>query len=237
MKKNNNKLPEPSKGKVGWPWDKSLHQISETILNSKRWPKITIISPSYNQIKYLEETIRSVLLQNYPNLEYIIIDGGSTDGSVEIIKKYEPWLSYWVSEPDKGQTYAIKKGMDRATGDLVNWLNSDDILLPGALIALSNVYLSSHNKDAVYCGHSKRIDDHGNILSISKVHYVNKIDRVLPQAPPLAGGIQASRFLTKQAWDKVGGLRLDLNYTMDSDLVYKCYATGSAFIPDQQPAV
>ena len=87
-------------------------------------------TPSYNQGQFIEETIRSVLLQGYPDLEYIIIDGGSTDHSVEIIRKYEPWLTYWVSERDRGQSHAINKGFCRSTGVLLGWLNSDDVLLP-----------------------------------------------------------------------------------------------------------
>src|SRR6266508_3014703 len=94
-------------------------------LRTARWPKISVITPSFNQACFLETCITSVLSQEYPNLEYIIIDGGSTDGSVEIIKKYEDQITFWISEPDEGQSDAINKGFRKATGEVVAWLNSD----------------------------------------------------------------------------------------------------------------
>jgi len=100
------------------------------------WPRISIVTPSYNQGAFIEETIRSVLLQGYPNLEYIVIDGGSTDETIDVIHRYEKWLTYWVSEEDRGQAHGINKGLARTTGDLFNWINSDDLLLPGALVAI-----------------------------------------------------------------------------------------------------
>jgi glycosyltransferase involved in cell wall biosynthesis len=106
----------------------------------KEYPKISIVTPSYNQGQFIEETILSVFNQNYPNLEYIIIDGGSTDNSVEIIKKYADKLKYWVSEKDRGQAHAIIKGLEYCTGEIFNWLNSDDYLELGALHKIATTF-------------------------------------------------------------------------------------------------
>jgi len=125
-------LPPPPPQKIGWPWTEEVFQFSDTMPDGSLWPRVSVVTPSFNQGQYLEETIRSVLLQGYPNLEYIIIDGGSADNSVEIIRKYERWISFWVSEPDRGQAHAINKGFKKTTGDLLGWINSDDILLPNA---------------------------------------------------------------------------------------------------------
>src|SRR5438105_6022991 len=130
-------LPSPPLGKTDWPWTEDSNQSPGQKNHSNPWPKISIVTPSYNQGQFIEETIRSVLLQGYPDLEYIIIDGGSQDESVEIIKKYEPWLTYWVSEQDRGQSHAINKGFDRSTGLILGWLNSDDVLLPNALATVA----------------------------------------------------------------------------------------------------
>lgn len=130
-------LPPPPSGRTGWPWTEEAAPLLPVTSDGRPWPRITIVTPSYNQAAFLEETIRSVLLQGYPDLEYMIIDGGSTDGSTDIIGRYAPWLAYWVSEPDAGQSDALNKGFSRATGELVNWLNSDDVLLPGGLARLA----------------------------------------------------------------------------------------------------
>lgn len=138
-----NNLPFPFKDKNSWPWkDESQdNKYSKGIL----WPKISIVTPSYNQGHFIEETIRSVLLQRYPNLEYIIIDGGSTDGTVKIIKKYEKWLTYWVSEPDRGQSHAINKGFAKATGEIFAYINSDDYYEPNAFFTIARLFSQNKN--------------------------------------------------------------------------------------------
>src|SRR5881392_2746444 len=119
-------LPAPPRGKTGWPWTAEAPSLPPLLPNCISWPRISIVTPSFNQGQYIEETIRSVLLQGYPNLEYVIIDGGGTDNTGEIIKKYEPWITYWESEKDRGQSHALNKGFKKATGDILAWLCSDD---------------------------------------------------------------------------------------------------------------
>src|SRR4029453_6333928 len=117
-------LPPPPPGRSGWPWTEASPPPPTP--GGKAWPTISIVTPSFNQAEYLEETVRSVLLQGYPNLEYFVLDGGSTDGSVEILRRYDAFLSGWVSERDKGQSDAINRGFARCAGTVVNWLCSDD---------------------------------------------------------------------------------------------------------------
>ena len=141
-------LPPPPPNKTGWPW--TTEDIPSNSIDSSAYPKVTIVTPSYNQAQFLEETIRSVLLQDYPNLEYIVIDGGSKDGSVDIIRKYEPWIAYWVSEVDKGQADAINKGFKKATGEFLGWLNSDDYLYPGAIAKMAKELENNPDVSFVY---------------------------------------------------------------------------------------
>lgn len=126
-------------------------------------PRITVITPSYNQGSYLKATIESVLSQNYPNLEYFVIDGGSNDDSVAVIQQYAPQLSWWVSEKDQGQSHAINKGFERATGDIVTWINSDDLLAPGSLLAAAEHYLQTGSP--WMAGQVDEIDEHGRHVS------------------------------------------------------------------------
>lgn len=177
------------------------------------WPLITIVTPSYNQGKFVEETIRSVLLQGYPNLEYIIIDGGSTDNSVEIIRKYEPWLSCWVSEEDYGQSDAINKGWERSTGEIVAYLNSDDVYTPGVFGEVAQ-YFKSHPECAVVHGLTMVTDEQGNERGVfgSTFDLISSINGCNDSVA------QPSAFIRKGALLNVGLLDVNLHRAMDYDL-------------------
>ena len=146
-------LPPPPPGCEGWPWTQQSDPVPSKPPGGGDWPSVSIVMPSLNQAEYLEEAIRSVLLQRYPNLEFVIRDGGSMDGSVDIIRKYERWISHWVSQPDGGQSAALNAGFDETSGEVFNWLCSDDILYPGALRTVGEAFASDPSADVV-CGNT-----------------------------------------------------------------------------------
>lgn len=122
-----------------------LRIFRETTPDGKPWPKISIVTVSYNMVNYIEDTILSVISQQYPNLEYIVIDGGSKDGTVDIIKKYEEWITYWISEPDNGMYDAIQKGFSKATGEIMAYINSDDKFHYNALFTAAAIFSSEED--------------------------------------------------------------------------------------------
>jgi glycosyltransferase involved in cell wall biosynthesis len=157
-------LPSPPSGKTGWPWTVDCDLLESDVLPQfSKYPRISIVTPSYNQGEFLEETIRSVLLQGYPNLEYIIIDGGSTDATIDIIKKYEPYIAYWVSEPDRGQSHALNKGIQHATGTVLGWQNSDDFYQPNAFRHAITALQQDPTIDVVY-GYVGYVDSHSQFV-------------------------------------------------------------------------
>ena len=175
-------------------------------------PKISIVTPSFNQGKFLEETILSVLHQNYPNLEYIIIDGGSTDDSIEIIRKYADRLSYWVSERDKGQSDALNKGFRRATGEIIGWLNSDDTYLPNCFQYVLEAFNKNQDAESIY-GNFVYTDDTGKILR--KRHVFNKFRYETLLFHDYLG--QPAIFFGRKVLDRIGVLDESLYYAMDWD--------------------
>jgi glycosyltransferase involved in cell wall biosynthesis len=176
-----------------------------------------MVTPSYNQGKFIEETIRSVLLQGYPNLEYIIIDGGSTDSSVEIIKKYEKWLTYWVSEPDRGQSHAINKGFGKASGKIYSWLNSDDYLLKNTLMNISIAYKDSPEAGG-WCGGCLLVDPDNKILGVRWPPRLD-LEGIADWGNNHFG--QPACFFSQKVWRECGPLEEGLHYEMDFDLWLK----------------
>lgn len=179
------------------------------------YPTISIVTPSYNQGQYLEKTILSVLDQDYPHLEYIIIDGGSTDNSVEIIKKYENHLAYWTSEPDRGQCHAINKGFSHATGEIFAWLNSDDYYAAGALRTVAEMFRTNPTVGAVV-GAGEMTD--GTYVTVIPSFYVS-VDALYGWVDRFF--MQPSCFFTKQVWLECGPLEERFNFAMDLDLWIK----------------
>jgi glycosyltransferase involved in cell wall biosynthesis len=204
-------LPLPPAAKQGWPWQVTADTYAKDKL---ALPKITVVTPSYNQGVFLEQTIRSVLLQDYPNLEYLVIDGGSQDESVEIIRKYEPWLTYWVSEPDRGQSHAINKGFARATGEIMCWLNSDDYFAPDTLWTVAEMLDASTGSMALV-GHAVVVFCDGRPSVLVKGRFANRL-RLLKFWKGYQMH-QASIFWRREAFEKVGLLREDLHLIMDFD--------------------
>lgn len=186
-------------------------------------PRISIVTPSYNQGRFIEATIQSVLSQGYPNLEYIIVDGGSTDASVEIIRRYEKDLAYWVSEKDDGAADAIAKGFRRSTGDILAYLNSDDLYLPGTLHAVATSFQQGRS-DVVY-GNTRWIDAGGNPIG-------ERRQTPFTAAGYLYGGFdlqQPAVFWNRQAYEKCGGIDPTYLFTFDTELFVRFVNQGSRF--------
>lgn len=172
-------------------------------------PRISIVTPSFNQAQFLEETICSVLSQDYPQIEYIIIDGGSTDGSVKIIKKYKQHLSGWVSEPDTGQSEAINKGWKMASGDIIAWLNTDDTYCPGAISAVADIF---QNDPETILVHGAANTYGQSLLFTSQPFAMDPYEMIVS-----CGGVttQPSIFFKRTVLDQVGYLNTNLHYIMD----------------------
>ena len=190
---------------------------------SSEWPRISIITPSLNQGQFIEEAIHSVLSQNYPNLEYLVIDGGSTDGSVEIIKKYEKHLSFWVSEKDEGYADAINKGLGKSTGAILGWLNADDRYTKGTFEKAANAFLA-HPESVVVHGNRILIDENGNVTGWSSLPLFDPATSIYTVCSETA-------FWRQSAMDQVGMLNSRLRFAADFEFFCRLYqSSGGKFI-------
>lgn len=215
-------LPPPSPDKKGWPWTTESAQLSDMMPNGRPWPKISIVTPNYNHSEFIEEAIRSVLLQGYPDLEYIVIDGGSTDESIEIIAKYKPWISHIEIGPDNGQAEALKKGFSLARGEILAWLNSDDRYQPNTLRRVAEFFVS-HPKVVFGNGDVNFIDSKGKLI---KKIYAVKPNYLLTANLGVHGWPQQGCFWRRKAYEAAGGIDSSLQFCMDRDLFIRLIKIG-----------
>jgi glycosyltransferase involved in cell wall biosynthesis len=210
-------LPIPHQDRTGWPWTEQTPQLPDRMPDGSPWPRISIVMPSYNQGQFIQETIRSVLLQGYPDIEFIIMDGGSSDDSVEIIKKYSQWLAHWVSEPDRGQSHAINKGIQRASGEILFWINSDDLCLPEAFHRAAFVFHANPSVRLV-SGQARLIDAQGMAIGELRSYFTTWEDAVTNPANTIR---QVSTFFLRSLFDELGLLDENPHLAMDIELLVR----------------
>lgn len=203
-------LPEPHAKPSSWPWYGGRTELSSHMPEGCPWPRICVVMPSYNHAKYLEAAICSVIFQGYPNLEFIIMDGGSTDGSIEIIKKYEPWLTHWQSAPDNGQYHAIQDGFGRSNSEVMTWLNSDDLFFPWTLRTVGEIFANLPGVQWLSSSVAVNTDDANSKVGFWYRHGLSR--RWFFEDRPLAEKHfiqQEGTFWTQKLW-KQAGARFDL---------------------------
>lgn len=198
-------------------------------MNECQYPKISVITPSYNQGVFIERTIQSIINQKYPNLEYIIVDGGSKDGTLSVIKRYENKISKWISEPDRGQTDAINKGLKLATGEIVCWINSDDILLPDSLHHVG-MFFMNHPHISYYNGVSIEIDDNDNILKTKNLLFTPFFFK-----RGCFNCAQQGMFWKRDIIDKIGYLNVDFQACMDVEYQARICEAGYDMFFENHP--
>lgn len=227
-------LPAPPTGKAGWPWTEESRQLPDAMPDGRPWPRVSIVTPSYNQGQFIEETIRSVLLQGYSNLEYIIIDGGSTDNSVDIIRKYAPWLAHWESEADRGQSHALNKGFQQTTGEIMAWLNSDDLYYSDTLAYVA-LRLSQPNHE-ILIGAMNKVE-----IRQGKVEFVKRSSPYegnrVHVFPIFSNGrcedfhfIQPPMFWRRALWNRAGNLDERYHYIMDREWIMRALANDARLL-------
>lgn len=213
-------LPSPPRGKTGWPW--TLATDEPALQDNGPWPRISIVTPSYNQSAYIEEAVRSVLAQGYPNLEYIVMDGGSSDGTLEILRTYQSHFAYFQSAPDGGQAAALAEGFRRCSGDILAWLNSDDRLLPHTLWRVG-YYFRKHPHVNFVNSDVRFIDAEGHFQHRM---YVARPVSSFSRAFASQGAPQMGCFWRREAYERCGGVDPAFGFCMDLDLFIRLWRTG-----------
>lgn len=218
-------LPPPPPGRRGWPWTEETQPDTP---DPAGLPLISVVTPSFNSGAFLEEAMRSVLLQGYPKVEFIIMDGGSTDQTAEVAVRYRPWLAEFVSQPDRGQSHALNKGLARAGGDLVFWLNADDAALPGAFQAAGRAH--KQNPEAgLIVGGGVFMDAQGKELSREPAVFTSWQDYVFRRCMIR----QWCTFFRREVLEECGGLDESLHYCMDRDLLTRVTKRREPFLVDE----
>lgn len=203
-------LPPPPPGRTGWPWTEETQPLPD----GRAWPRVSIVTPTYNQARFLEGTLRSVLLQGYPDLEYVVINDGSTDETATIIERYAPFLTHHETQTNRGQSGTINKGLALSSGQVFNWLNSDDQLAPGALAEVARLWRQTGS--SILIGACSQVGPDGREIR----HWPPQFPRRLAD---FASGrhyavAQPSAFLDGALTRQVGGVREDLECVMDWEL-------------------
>lgn len=207
--------------KTGWPWEIPAGAASKTPTPGNL-PTLSVVVVSFNQASYLEEALRSLLLQEYPHLEVFVADGGSHDGSVEIIRRYEPWLAGWFSEPDRGQSDALNKGFKKVNGEICNWLCSDDLLLPGSLHEVGEFFRDHSTVDVLAGGGRFQYDAAPN-----KSHDVSINESLFASLPARNPVCQPSCFFRSRVLQAAGPIREGLHFVMDMELWCRFLKNGA----------
>jgi len=220
-------LPGPPPGKTGWPWTDGSPPIPDALPDGRPWPRICIVTPSYNQAAFLEETLRSVLLQGYPALDYIVMDGGSEDGSLEILRKYEPWLSRLRVGPDEGHAAAIAEGFEKSTAGIMAWLNSDDRYEPGTLERIAS-YFARHPQVVFVTSNINDMDAESRIFTESEYRFIASPCRTLTANLGWHNWPQPGSFWRRWAYEACGGMDSSFRFCMDRDLFLRITALGPA---------
>jgi glycosyltransferase involved in cell wall biosynthesis len=212
-------LPPPPPGRTGWPWTEASPTLPDAMPGGHPWPRVTIVTPAYNHERFIEETIRSVLLQGYPDLEYFIFDDSSPDRTAEVIRKYGEFLAHWEVQPNQGQSCSINKGLNRCTGEVFNFLSSDDCLAPGALAEVAR--LGTESRAGILIGACSQVDEAGNPIRHLPPWFPGRPSEFAPSGRYFVP--QPSTFLDVALTKKVGGVRNSLVCVMDWELYLRMY--------------